>query len=237
MRKLIAILIATAALQASAQEKTPLESNLQYAGYLVENSRGVLAYTTLNDIIKDSPRCAQAYYLRAKAYMNDQNTKAAMQDIDMALRIDGQNAEYMWLKCSLLMLRNKPEAAAAYAEKLASAPYNIQNESDERKLLAAEIMVLSGNTIDALPIINSVQKNGAGLHRVRGMAYTKAGLYKEAINNLGMAIDIDPSLGDCNSWRGLAKYMTGQKSDARADWQPALQKGNYAARQYLDKYK
>ncbi len=229
--------MAAASLQASAQDTPSNGSNLQYAEYLVENGRGALAYSTLNDIIRQNPGCAQAYFLRATAYMNDNNMKAAMNDIDLALRHNATNADYMWLKCRLLYNQDKHKAAMAYVEKLASAPYNIMDESDDRKLMAAELMVKNGNTIDALPIINSVEQKSARLYLVRGMAYTSVGMYDLATGDLSYAIDLDPKMSDCYLWMGLAKYKSGNRKEAHNCWQTALQKGNYKAKQYIDKYK
>jgi len=231
-------MLTAATLQAAAQDSGSLTDDLKYAAYLVSNNRGALAYSTINDIIKAHPTCAEAYYLRAMAYSNDQNPKPALNDIDLAIRYNTQNTDYRWLKCELLHRQGKYAAAGKCLGELTSAKNNdISDESDARKLLAAEIMVLTDNTIDAIRIINSTVNRGAAFYRARGMAYTSAGMYQMAIDDLAHAIDIDPSLSDCYIWRGLARYKNGQRQEGRADWQTAISKREYKAKEYLDKYK
>lgn len=237
MRKLILILIMSAGLSAMAQDAAQPAQDINYAEYLVRNDRRALAYETLGNIVKASPSCARAYYLRALCYMADGNTKPALQDINIALGHEPANVEYLFEKSLIMKALGKVETAGELMEQaLLSGPEKNLTD-DHRKAQAAEILVLAGNTIDALPIINSIEERKGEFMRVRGMAYAKAGMNDLAIADLSRAIDMNPKATDCYIWRGLARYQNGQRQQARADWEYALQKGHTEARKYLEKYR
>ena len=236
-RLLLSILIAAASLEAAAQEPAPLQSDLQYASYLVSNSRGALAYSTINSIIKSHPQCAEAYYLRAKAYMGDSNMKSASRDIDYAIKLSPSSAEYIWLKTQMLYSEDKIKEAAQHLSKVMQIDGDFAADYDDRKILAAEILALSGSAIDALPLINSVSQPSARLCRARGIAYAMAQMNSMAISELSSAMDLDPSLTDCKLWQALAKYQMGQRAEAREEWESALQRRDFRAKKFLEKYK
>ncbi len=270
MKKLAIIIIAILTLplrQASAQQSGSIDDELQYAAYLVNNGKDALAYQTLNSLIKRSPSCHYAYYLRALNYYNDKNSKSAIYDINEALKHRPTNNDYLALKGDILSMMGKyGQAAESYskavrdddaphtriyaaalaylrakdyaaATRYASRLLDLAPDSDSAKMLAAEIYIEDNNTIDALRLINSATKHDAQFYRLRGIAYCKAQMNQYAINDLNSAIDIDPTLHDIYLWRGLAKYQQGDRKGAHADWNNAISLRQYRAKELLQKYR
>ncbi len=243
------------------------QDDLQYAAYLVNNGKSALAYPALNKLIAQSPSLHYAYYLRALNYYNDGNAKSALYDIEQALRRRPTNADYLALQGDILSLMGKHgKAAESYSKAVrdedappqriyAAALAYLRNKdydnatryaarlldlaplSDSAKLLAAEIHIEEGNTIDALRIINTTTKQDAAFYRLRGMAYCKSQMNDLSISDLNNAIDLDPSLSDIYIWRGLAKYQKGDRKGAHADWNTAISRRQYGAKELLQKYR
>ncbi|MCR5455210.1 MAG: tetratricopeptide repeat protein [Bacteroidales bacterium] len=253
--------------KASAQQSSSTADDLQYAEYLVNNGKDALAYQTLNSLIKRSPSCHYAYYLRALQYYHNQNNKSALYDIDEALKRRPIENVYLMLKGDILFTMEKyDKAAAAYAKAIrnedvqpahlyaaalaymrakdydnatryATRLLELTPESDSAKMISAEIYIESDNSIDALRLINTVNKHDAAFYRLRGIAYCKAQMNQYSINDLNSAIDIDPSLHDIYLWRGLAKYQDGDRDGAHADWNNAISLRQYRAKELLQKYR
>ncbi len=237
MRKLLTIIIVLAAMTSTAQVSEQLIRDIQYAEYLVSNNRKPLAYEHLNNIIRTHKTCAEAYYLRALAYRADGNTKSAIRDLQNAMQYGPSTAKYHMENTSLMLQLKKYGQAYASLQKAMQCDSALTTESDHNKLVSAETMAINGATIDAIRIINTVDTRSGQYYRIKGIAYTKAGLNDEAIQTLGLAIDTDPKLTDCYIWRGMAHYQSGNTSKAHADWQTAIRKREYDARIYLEKYK
>ncbi|MCQ2253077.1 MAG: hypothetical protein MJZ61_06490 [Bacteroidales bacterium] len=238
MRKTaLLILLLCGGIQAFAQESTPLEKDLSYAEYLVNNQRRELAYSKINEIIKQHANCSQAYYLRASNYLEDGNDKAAMKDINRALQYNSQNATYLALKSMILYKQGKTESAGEIMEQALRRDSQTILGNTQRRLNIAEILVTSGNTIDAFPIINSVENHDGNFYRVRGMAYAYGNMNTYAINDLSKALDMDPHLEDTYIWRGMAKYNNGDRDGALNDWNTAIKRGLYKAKEFIEKYK
>ena len=250
-----------------AAQSSDLESDLQYAEYLVNNGKSALAYPALNKIISQSPSTHYAYYLRALNYYNDGNAKSALYDIDQALKRRPLDADYLALKGDILTLNGKHGKAAenyakavrdedappqriyatasaylrdkdyANAIKYAERLLDLTPDSDSAKMLAAEIFIDDNNTTDALRIINTVVAHNAQFYRLRGIAYCKSQMNNYAISDLNSALDIDPSMSDIYVWRGLAKYQSGDRKGAHSDWEVAVSKRQYEASNLLQKYR
>ncbi|MBR2201726.1 MAG: tetratricopeptide repeat protein [Bacteroidales bacterium] len=265
-RLIIIVSAMLATLTANAQ-RGDIDSDLQYAEYLVNNGKGALAYPELNKIISQSPSLHYAYYLRALNYYNDGNSKSALYDIDQALRRRPNSADYLALKGDILSLGGKyGKAAECYAKavrdedappqriyataqaylrdkdytnaiKYAERLLDLAPGSDSAKMLAAEIYIDDNNTTDALRAINTVTEHNAQYHRLRGIAYCKSQMNDYAIADLNAALDIDPSMSDIYVWRGLAKYQAGDRKGAHDDWNTAISKRQYEAANLLQKYR
>ncbi|MBO7567127.1 MAG: tetratricopeptide repeat protein [Bacteroidales bacterium] len=264
---LIIFMAIFASLTASAQNGGS-DDELQYAEYLVNNGRSVLAYPTLNKIIAKTPSSHYAHYLRALNYFNDGNPKSALYDIDEALKRRPLETQYLKLKGDVLSALGKYgkaaecyskavksndeppmqilySAAQAYlrakdygnASHYASIMLDAAPESDSAKLLAAEIHIADNNTTDALRVINTVIKHDAQFYRLRGIAYCKSEMNDYAISDLNAALDIEPTLSDIYIWRGLAKYQSGNRKGAHDDWNTAISKRQYEAKNMLQKYR
>lgn len=213
------------------------DQDLSYAEYLVTNNRRELAYTSLNQIIAQHPNWHRAYYLRAINYLGDNNLKSSMQDINLAIRQNPRNACYLGLKSQILYKMGKTATAAETMEKAIGIDEAYPYSDLDTKLAAAEILASSGNTIDALPIINSIDQRTARYLLVKGITYVQADMTAEAISELSNALDMQPSLYEAYIWRGLAYYKSGDRDKAHSDWNTAIRNHQYKAKEYLYKYR
>ncbi len=236
MRKLLTIIMLLAATNSMAQISEQLIRDLQHAEYLVANNRQPLAYECINNIIRAHKTCAEAYYLRALAYRADGNTKSAIRDLQTATKYSPNSARYHMENTSLMLQLKKYGQAYASLQKAMQCDSALTTESDHNKLVSAETMAINGNAIDAIRIINTIETTSGQYYRIKGIAYTQAGLNDEAIQTLGTALDTAPGLTDCYIWRGMAHYQSGNSARAHADWQTAIKKREYSARKYIEKY-
>jgi tetratricopeptide (TPR) repeat protein len=259
MKYFLFVLLLAAGLSVSAQDRGELV-NIEY---LINNGRGEAVYQDLCEIIKKYPREDKAYFLRAKYYFLTSNHKAALQDIDFALKCRYNNAAYHDLKGGILCLAKKYfqagmsfetafktdtafascryKAAKAYfdAQKFDKAENVLKNfaDNDSSKLLLAEIFFENGDVISALKTVNTAEKKSAEFYRIRGIIYCKAEMYEESITDLNAALDLKPSLTDIYLWRGLSYYFSMQKQNAKQDWNTALKFRHFKANDYLEKYR
>jgi tetratricopeptide (TPR) repeat protein len=230
--------------------------------YLIENGRGSSVYQDLNAFIKTHPSNPQGYFLRAKYYFLCENHKAALKDVDFALKYR-QCADYYELKGDVLSLaqkyalssesfskallldtlrhscRYKAAKACFLSKNYKEAEKLLKNraESDSAKLLLSEIFLEGGDGISALKTVNTVQKHDAGFYRLRGIIYCRTQMYSQSIDDLNAALDLNPSLTDIYLWRGLAYYFSGRKAESRRDWNTALNYRLFKANEYLEKYR
>ncbi|MBQ3656699.1 MAG: hypothetical protein II956_07635 [Bacteroidales bacterium] len=259
MKYFLFVLLLAAGLSSVAQENQELV-NIEY---LIDNGRGEAVYQDLCGLIKKHPLEDRAYFLRAKYYFLTSNHKAALQDVDYALKYRHNAAAYHDLKGEILCLGKKYfqaamsfetafktdtlflkcryKAAKAYfqAKKLDKAESFIKNyaESDSSKLLLAEIFMEKQDVISALKTVNTIEKKTAEFYRLRGIIYCKAEMYAESIKDFNAALDFNPSLTDIYLWRGLSYYFSGEKLLAKQDWNTALKYRHFKANDYLEKYR
>lgn len=90
----------------------PWENDLLSAQRFVEKKQTLYAFESLNKIIKKYPAVHQAYFLRAKAYMIDNNTKSALPDIEKAAQLNKNNPEYLEYEAYILNIEKKYQRAA-----------------------------------------------------------------------------------------------------------------------------
>lgn len=253
--------------KAQTGENSPLEKELNHIEYLVDNGRENTAFDELNVFIRKHPSNARAYYLRAKNYFNSKSTKAALQDISLALKYKNNVADYHFLKGEILFELSKYKSSAESFDKAfklcdtlyescyraSEAFLRAENfslgektskkylekfpDSDSAKLLLAEAYLSQEEEIEALKIVNSVNKKDALFYRMRGIVYNKTQMYELSLTDFNTALDLNPKLTDVYLWRGLSYYFSGEKQKAKSDWNTALEKRLYKANQYLEKYR
>ena len=242
---------------------TAQNQDLKTIEHLIDNGRSEVVYQDLNLFLKNHPSNSEAFFLRAKYYYNFQSFKAALQDVDMALKFEKNNAKYYHLKGDILFGLKKYFSAAENFEKTFSLDSTFQNcrykaaqsylkaqkfqqaekvlknhaFTDSTKLLLSEIYLEGGDGISALKTINTIEKKDAEFYRQRGIVLCNAQWYKESIADFFMALDLNPNLTDVYLFRGLSYYFLGQKQNAKDDWNTALKNRHFKAKEYLDKYR
>ena len=243
------------------------QKDLETATHFINIHRNGEAFPILNQVIKKHPSAHLAWYLRAKAYISDDNYKSALDDIEHAVKLRSRNTLYLntlaevyynlqkhskaaetWtlaLKNDELLIHNYLYIAKAKfanqdfegAERFAQLYLLMFPDNIEAVALLSETLAQEGDCVGALKVLNTAKIKGASFYRSRGIIYLKSETYQFAIDDFNRAIDLDPTLYDIYLHRGMAYYSLGRKQDAKNDWNTALKNRIYKANDYLEKYR
>ncbi|MFC2117042.1 tetratricopeptide repeat protein [Bacteroidota bacterium] len=164
---------------------TSEEEILTEVYYLINRGENDEALYRLNRLVKGSKN-PRAYYLRSKVYSEKNQNRNAINDLEKAIKYDGQNPEYLISTARLHMknnnydnaikyynrvLNNHPENFEIHKERIEayikSEKVNLaQNESEkliqlfpenpELSLTYAEVLHKTGNNYDALKLYNTL---------------------------------------------------------------------------------
>ena len=97
----------------------------------------------------------------------------------------------------------------------------------------------AGNYLIAVKYFNQLIEKFPNIPKyyiARGDAYIEANTYKYAINDYSTALDLNPNFTKIYLNRGYAKYLSGDKIGACADWKTSIKYKDYRANNYLIKY-
>ncbi len=78
----------------------------------------------LNDAIEDNPRVAEAYLQRANLYVKTGNWQSALDDINRAIRLEGNNSDYHYVRA--LAAQRKGDTKEAWESALQAEKLNNQ---------------------------------------------------------------------------------------------------------------
>jgi tetratricopeptide (TPR) repeat protein len=199
----------------------------------LENYKGAVSDW---DMAIENDRNRPDYYIeRGKVYMKLGKYDDAADDFTRVLR--GDPASF-----NLYI-----ERANAYAglKRYNLAIRDVENylgyfENDRQAIaLCGDLNYMSENYIEALKYYNrnlALDKSKPEYFKSRGKAYLKTGTYRFAINDLSMALDLDPLDGETYLLKGIALFESGDAEAACADWDKANKLGESRAVEYLLNY-
>ncbi len=214
------------------------KSNRDHAMYA---KRG-LAYANLKDhnqairdysrAIKQYRRNAEYYVLRAKSLEAVSKFGKAIEDVREAMELEPENLELIKYK-SVLHTKNE-DYEPAEANMLLYLELFPDNENNWFQ--CANMYMLFEKPIKALPYINKcLEKNQSKpeYFKTRGDAYLQTKMYKYAIKDYSMALDLEPDNAETYLNKGLARKRSGDDSGACADWDKARRLGSREAMKFM----
>jgi tetratricopeptide (TPR) repeat protein len=199
----------------------------------LENYKG--AVSDWDKAIEKERNNPEYYIERGNAYMKQGKYDAAADDFTRVLRSDPA--------CFSIYI----ERANAYSR---SGKYNlairdVENylryfENDQHAIaLCGDLYYLSEDYIESLKYYNrnlALDKSKPEYFKSRGKAYLKTGTYRFAINDLSMALDLNPLDGETYLLKGIALFESGDTEGACSDWNRAKKLGEVRAVEYLLNY-
>ncbi len=144
----------------------------------------------LEQRINKNPKDAEAYYLRAQYYYNNNYFPLGIEDINRAIKLDSIRYQYYLLKADLNYVQNKIEEVKAALEKA----YSLNSESEDVLLKYGEFQFILQNYESFFELINKALRANpynAKAYYMKGMAYLETGDTNLAISSLQTATEQD----------------------------------------------
>jgi tetratricopeptide (TPR) repeat protein len=199
----------------------------------LENYKG--AVSDWDKAIENERNRPDYYIERGKVYMKLGKYDDAADDFTRVLRNDPASFELYIERANAYAQSKRYNLAIRDAEN-----YLKYFENDQRAIaLCGDLNYMSENYIEALKYYNrnlAMDKSKPEYFKSRGKAYLKTGTYRFAINDLSMALDLDPLDGETYLLKGIALYESGDTEAACSDWDRAKKLGEVRAIEYLLDY-
>ncbi|UCH13376.1 MAG: tetratricopeptide repeat protein [Bacteroidales bacterium] len=181
----------------------------------------------------DIERKIPGYYIeRGRAYYEAGKFRNSIDDFTRVLRQDPALFT-LYIERANAYARLK-EFTPAIRDVVTYLKY-FENDQDAIAL-CGNLHYTNENYIEALKYFNRNLKldNTKAVHyKDRGKTYLKTGIYKFAINDLSMALDLSPYDGETYLYKGIARFESGDKEGACSDWSKARKYGEMKAVEYL----
>ncbi len=180
-------------------------------------------------------RNADYYIARASVYRNEHKFAEAAQDMKRAVQLRPEDPSLLkTLAIDNISAGNKKdgvEAMNSYA--------TLFRENHEAVYQAGMVNYEAGNYVKALEFFNQNLKDDQTdprFFKARGDTYYQTSLFRYAIRDYGMALDLNPDLTDVWYMKGLARYKEGDHEGACIDWSRAKRQGDSRAAEKLRQY-
>ncbi len=192
----------------------------------------VQAYTDALEINSGIPAY---HYGRARAYTGQEKYAKAIPDLEKAYRLEPENLELLTELGRTCRKAGQPEKAAAHLERY----LGYYPDDAEARYLSGQIHFDLHRYLDALEQFNACLRLDSGdprFFKARGKTYLETGTYRYALNDFGMALDLDPRDADVWYLRGLVRQRMNDPDGAKGDWQKAARLGSVEAVVKLEEY-
>ena len=164
----------------------------------------------LTQKIQESPQSADLYAARAGIYYENEGYDEAIQDLQMALRLDSMNVDYQHALADVYMdyyrakeaLKTMERAAFMYPERI---PTLLKLSEFYLILEKQDLALKTLEQIRALDPINSE------MFYMAGLVFNDLGKPDEAISNFQSAVENDPDL--LEAWVELGKLWSVKQKD------------------------
>lgn len=189
----------------------------------------IQAYTEAIELTRMN---AESFHGRAGSYMALEKFTDAIPDLKRTVQLQPEKLE---------ILKELSEAhRAAEDYKLASdvlEEYLVYYpEQAEAHYLHGQILYESGKYLKALSSYNQcleLETDDPRFYAARGKTYLATSTYPYALNDFGMALDLDPKNHEVWFQRGMAKWHSSDREGSIADWKRATRYGSEKAAKKL----
>ena len=172
-------------------------------------------------VIDIAPQSTLGYNLRARINVLKDDLKAATEDLNKALEIDGKDVASLLMRSRLLAADGKDAEARADVEKALSLRPDLPQGILMRSMLAAQKGRFAEAITDIQTLLHSDPQNAD--YRLQLATYMVADKRpRRAIEVLDGLIEADPKNSDALRARGDALLSIGKHAEAIADYENAL---------------
>ena len=174
-------------------------------------------------------------YGRARAYIAQKKYDRAIADMEKAYRMEPEKLEMLMEIGKVYHRAGQPGKADNYlARYLDYFP-----DDAGARFLSGQICYESGKHLDALAQFNAclrLDKGDPRFFAARGKTYLATKTYRYALNDFGMALDLDPD--DHETWymKGLVRWNMNEREGAIRDWEQAARLGSFEAARKLEEH-
>jgi len=175
---------------------------------------------------------AESFYGRAVSYMALDKFKDAIPDLKRVVQLQPENLEILIeLSEANRSAGDFNQAAEVMQEYMVYYPGQA-----EAFYMHGIILFESGKYLKALSSFNhclELETNDPRFYAARGKTYLATSTYPYALNDFGMALDLDPKNHEVWFQRGMAKWHSNDREGSIADWERATRYGSEKAAKKL----
>lgn len=159
----------------------------------------------LSEQIRENPRNHELFYKRAKLQYAKRNVNEAVNDLEIALKLDSLNADYLnTLSEYYLSLGRSGKALDALLKCVKYHPKNIEAHYNLAQIYF--YVEQYNDALNEINIIESQNKQNADTYFLKGLIYNENGDNNNAIKNFRKALEYDSEHWEAYNLLGLTYY-------------------------------
>ncbi len=189
----------------------------------------IQSYTAAIDITR---MIAESFHGRAESYLALDKFKNAIPDLKRTVQLQPEKLEILKeLSEANRAAGNLDQAAEVIEDYIVYFP-----EQAEAHYIHGQILFESGKYLKALSSFNyclELETNDPRFYAARGKTYLATSTYRYAMNDFGMALDLDPKNHEVWFQRGMVKWHSNDRDGSIADWERATRYGSEKAAKKL----
>ncbi len=198
--------------------------------YRMDNyQNSIQSYTAAIDLTRMN---AESFYGRAESYLALDKFKNAIPDLKRTVQLQPEKLEILKeLSEANRAAGNLDQAADVIEDYIVYFP-----EQAEAHYMHGQILFESGKYLKALSSFNyclELETNDPRFYAARGKTYLATSTYRYAMNDFGMALDLDPKNHEVWFQRGMVKWHSNDRDGSIADWERATRYGSEKAAKKL----
>lgn len=175
---------------------------------------------------------ADNYFRRSQAYIKMERFIEAIDDINMAIKINPTKAEYFDTLGMLNYLQGKlHEAIINYSEAIRLDPKNANYYCNRGSIYS--LLDNQQKALDDCNIALKIDQDFSRAYSNRGAVYYKMEKYQNALNDLNVAILLSPKMFVAYNTRGCVYYKIMQYDNAIDDFNQAIQLNHNYSNAYV----
>lgn len=162
-----------------------------------------LSSELISEEIRKNPENALLFAKRAEAYVRESNVAEAINDLNIALKLDSMNSDFYVRLSELYLITVKSEEA----KKLLDKCIRLMPDNTDAMLKLAELYLFVGDFKHAAEHLMNVEKmepQNPKVYFLKGMTNRQMHDTTKAIENLRIAIEKDPDYYDAYILLGLS---------------------------------
>ncbi|MDX9694460.1 MAG: tetratricopeptide repeat protein [Bacteroidales bacterium] len=199
-----------------------------------QNTDLVAAKSTIDKAIELNSSTIDFYQHRIAVNQGLKNYTELLSDVNRVLKINPYKVDFYLLRSEVLLHNSKFDEAI----KQADFYLELYPQNSNALYIKASSYFQKGENLDALKYINESLENTKSVrqYELRGDIYMNTATFHFAEMDYSMALDLDARNGEMWTKKGFARYQSGNKTGACADWQKGKRYGSIAAIEYLEKF-